>query len=101
MTSSFLPNLFVHIALALLSLLVFGLQFIRYRKSHHLIFAIAVPCTLLLYVWDNPVFFYSLGVGEAVAIILALIFAVTIDRNKDSVQDETDEHQEGSEEDEL
>ena len=101
MTSSFLPNISVHIVLALLSLLVFGLQFIRYRKSYHLILAIATPCTLLVYVWDNPLFFYSLGAGEGVLFILAMIFANTIDRSKDAVQDETEEQQNQSEEDEL
>ena len=100
MTISFLPNIFVQIMLVLICFLVFGLQFIRYRKSHHLILAIAVPCTLLLYLWDNPVFFYSMGVAEATAVILALIFANTIDRDRKSVSDD-EENSVSTEEDEL
>ncbi|MEE5993378.1 MAG: hypothetical protein V3G42_09070 [Oscillospiraceae bacterium] len=99
MTGSFLPNIFIQIVLSLLCFLVFGLQFIRYRKSHHLILAIAVPCTLFLYLWDNPGFFYSMGVAEAIALVLALIFANTIDRDKKTKQDE-EENSGNREEDE-
>ena len=91
MTNSFLPNISIQIILSLLGFLVFRLQFIRYRKSQHLILAIASPCILLLYLWDNPVFFYSLGVAEATAFILAMIFAGTIDRDKKSEQDESED----------
>ena len=99
MITSYLPNILIQIILSLLSLLVFGLQFIRYRKSQYLIFAIAVPCTLLLYLWDDPVFFYSLGVAELTAVVLALLFANTIDRDKNSSQDD-EKYSGNSEEDE-
>ena len=100
MTGSYLPNISIQIILSLLSLLVFGLQYIRYRKSYYLIFAVAVPCTLLLYLWDNPVFFYSMGMAELTAVVLAFLFANTIDKDKTSPQDE-EELSGNSEEDEL
>lgn len=84
MDNSFFPiSMTMHIILALLALLVFGMQFIRYRKSHHLILAIALPCTLLPYLTDNQTFFYTIGVFEGVALILAAILSQTIDRDKE------------------
>lgn len=73
----------LHIILALLAFLVFGLQFIRFRKSHHLILAIALPCTLLPYLSPDKTLFYAVGVGEAMALVLALLFSQTIDRDKE------------------
>ena len=75
----------LHIILALLAFLVFGLQFIRFRKSHHLLLAIALPCTLLPYRSENKTLFYAVGVGEAMALVLALLFSQTIDRDKEPV----------------
>ena len=83
MDNSFFPiSLTMHIILALLALLVFGMQFIRFRKSHHLVLAIALPCTLLPYLSDNQTFFYTVGVFEGVALLLAAILAQTLDRDK-------------------
>jgi hypothetical protein len=83
MENSLFPIKFqVHIVLALLALLVFGLQFIRFRKSHHLVLAIAFPCTLLPYLTDNMTFFYMVGLGEAAALLMALIMAKTVDKPK-------------------
>lgn len=82
MDNSFFPiSLTLHIILALLALLVFGMQFIRYRKSHHLVLAIALPCTLLPYLSDNQTFFYIIGVFEFAALILSAILSHTVDRD--------------------
>ena len=83
MDNSYFPiRIEVHLILALLALLVFGMQFIRFRKSHHLVLAIALPCTLLPYLFDNQTFFYTVGVAEGAALVLSLILAYTIDRDK-------------------
>lgn len=83
MDNSLFPiHMGMHIVLGLLALLVFGLQFIRYRKSHHLVMAIALPCTLLPYLVDSMSFFYALGVVEFIALIAAFVLSVTVDRNK-------------------
>ncbi len=75
----------MHIAFALIALLVFGLQFIRTRKKYYLLLAIAIPCSLLPYLWeDNKMFFYWIGIGEAVALIGAFILARTVDRDKEA-----------------
>ena len=84
----------MHIFLGMLALLVFGLQFIRYRKSHHLVLAIALPCTLLPYLTDNINFFYGVGVAEFAALILSFILSITVDRNKNTepAESEQEEH---------
>ena len=83
MDNSFFPISFtLHIVLALLALLVFGIQFIRFRKGHHLVLAIALPCTLLPYLSDNQTFFYMVGVFEGAALLLAAILSQTLDRDK-------------------
>ena len=83
MDNSFFPISFtLHIVLALLALLVFGIQFIRFRKGHHLVLAIALPCTLLPYLSDNQLFFYMVGVFEGAALLLAAILSQTLDRDK-------------------
>ena len=73
----------VHIIYALISLFVFGMQFIRLRKKYHLVLAIAVPASLLAYVIDSRAFFYALGIAEGAALIAALVLAKTVDRDKD------------------
>lgn len=99
MDNSFFPiSMGLHITLALLALLVFGMQFIRYRKSHHLILAIALPCTLLPYLSDNQTFFYMVGVFEGVALILAAILSQTLDR--DRTENDAADAQEDADEDE-
>lgn len=81
----------MHIFLGLLALLIFGLQFIRYRKWHHLILAIAMPCTLLPYLINSMDFFYGLGTAEFAALILSFILAVTVDRKKASASESKEE----------
>ena len=83
MDNSFFPmDMKWHIILALLALLVFGMQFIRYRKAHHLVLAIALPCTLLPYLSESQTFFYTVGAFEGAALLLAFILAHTVDRDK-------------------
>ena len=90
MDNTFFPmDIKWHIALALLALLVFGMQFIRYRKSHHLVLAIALPCTLLPYLSGSQTFFYTVGAFEGAALILALILSQTVDRDKPQKSDKS------------
>lgn len=92
MDNSYFPiKLGVHVVLALLALLVFGMQFIRFRKSHHLILAIALPCTLLPYLSDHKTFFYAVGIGETAALLLALILSQTIDKRNPALTAATTE----------
>ena len=104
MDNSFFPiSMTLHIILALLALLVFGMQFIRFRKSHHLVLAIALPCTLLPYLSGNQTFFYLIGVFEGVALILAAVLSQTVDCDKEPAEaaagseDDAEEEEEDSE----
>ena len=92
MSNSYFPiRLGVHLLLALLALLVFGMQFIRFRKSHYLVLAIALPCTLLPYLSDSTPFFYTVGVAEFVALIASFILSNTVDRDKSEQITDTQE----------
>lgn len=92
MSNSYFPiRLGVHLLLAMLALLVFGMQFIRFRKSHYLVLAIALPCTLLPYLSDSTTFFYTVGVAEFVALIASFILSNTVDRDKSEQITDTQE----------
>lgn len=97
MENSLFPiKLGIHIVFALAALLVFGLQFLRYRKKYHLVLAVAIPLTLLPYLAeDNMSLFYAVGVVDALALIGALILAKTVDRDPET---ETDAEEATSEE---
>ena len=82
-TSYFPIRIELHIVLALLAFLVFGLQFIRYHKSHHLILAIALPCTLLPYLSESKTLFYAVGIGELAALALSCFLSQTVDKEKE------------------
>ncbi|MBR3630888.1 MAG: hypothetical protein IKN55_10545 [Oscillospiraceae bacterium] len=91
----------LHIVLALLAFLVFGLQFIRFHKSHHLVLAIALPCTLLPYLSQNKTLFYAVGIAELIALVGACVLANTVDRDKEAVAAEDGEQDTASQEDET
>lgn len=78
----------VHIVFALVSLIIFGMQFIRLRKKYYLVLALAIPCSLLAYVIPGSTFFCCLGVAEAAAMLVALILAKTVDRDKSKPQED-------------
>lgn len=98
-----------HVFLALLAFLVFGIQFVRYRKSHYLLLAIAFPCTLLPYLdQSNMSLFYGVGVFEFIAFIASAILSVTIDKDKQPVkisenpdQDDLEQKKQDSQEGDL
>ena len=92
MENSFYPIHFgMHIILALLALLVFGLQFLRFRKIHHLILAIALPCTLLPYVAPSQTFFYGVGIAELAALVVSFVLAQTVDRDKGDDEEDAED----------
>ncbi len=87
----------MHIGFALAALLVFGLQFIRLRKYYYLVLAVAMPCSLLAYVFDNTTFFYALGIAEAAALLLAFVLSKTVDRDRDTGIEAASEESDASE----
>ncbi len=57
------------------------IQFIRMRRMYQLVFAVAVPATLLLYINESRTWFYGIGVFELVMLILAIV-TVCIDHTR-------------------
>lgn len=84
MTNIYFPIRFeVHIVLTLLAILIFGLQFIRFRRPKYLILAIILPITLLPYAVTTKTMFYTVGIAEAVGLLACLVLH-TLDVRKDN-----------------
>ncbi|MDE5885052.1 MAG: hypothetical protein K2H29_08285 [Oscillospiraceae bacterium] len=82
-----------HIILAVIALIVFIIQFVRYRKSHYLLLAVAFPCSLLPYLnQENLMLFHGVGIFEFTALILSAILSVTIDKDKQSARNSGNSH---------
>ncbi|MDE6730106.1 MAG: hypothetical protein K2J71_04950, partial [Oscillospiraceae bacterium] len=92
-----------HVILAVIALLVFVIQFVRYRKSHYLLLAVAFPCSLLPYLNpENLTLFHGVGVFEFAALMLSAILSVTIDKDKKSAENsENSENLNNSGEEEI
>lgn len=87
-----------HIVFCVVAFVFFLFQFIRLRRSHQLIFAIAIPASLLIYVRPaDSDWFYGVGLFEAVlllgAVVLSLIDVIFRRRKADSVLPEPREEQ--------
>lgn len=63
----------MHIALAVISVIFFAYRFATQKRPFQLIFAIAVPLSLALWISDNKTLFYCIGLIEFILILAALI----------------------------
>ena len=63
----------MHIALAIISVIFFAYRFATQKRPFQLIFAIAVPLSLALWISDNKTLFYCIGLIEFILILAALI----------------------------
>ena len=63
----------VHIALAVISVIFFAYRFAVQKRPFQLIFAVAVPISLALWLSDNKTLFYAIGAVEFVLILAAVI----------------------------
>lgn len=71
-----------HLIFAIVAGVFFLIQFIRHRKPYQLIFAIAIPASLLIYIDEtSKTLFNTVGAFELVmilgAIVLTIVFHVT------------------------
>lgn len=71
-----------HIILSLAALLVFGLQFVRFRKPRFLILAVILPITMIPHFVNSRLLFNIIGVIEAVCLAVVCILYIT-----DSIKD--------------
>lgn len=86
-----------HIVFCAVAFAFFLFQFIRLRRPHQLIFAIAIPASLLIYIRPaDSDWFYGVGLFEAVLILGAIVLSI-IDgfrrRKADPVPPEPQEEQ--------
>lgn len=68
----------LHLALAVISVIFFSYRFAVQKKPFQLIFAIAVPLSLLLWVSNNKTLFYTVGIIELILIITALFTSIFV-----------------------
>ena len=63
----------MHLSLVIISIIFFSYRFAVQKKPFQLIFAIAPPISLLLWVSENKTLFYTVGIIEFILILAALI----------------------------
>ncbi|SHM52976.1 hypothetical protein [Ruminococcus flavefaciens] len=68
----------LHLALAVISVIFFSYRFAVQKKPFQLIFAIAVPLSLLLWVSNNKTLFYTVGIIELILIVTALFTSIFV-----------------------
>lgn len=70
-----------HIIFCIIATILFLLQFIRTKRWYQLLMAIAVPCSLLIYINpENEYVYYGVGVLEGVALLTALVLNIVQSR---------------------
>lgn len=84
------PNLFpfpfkIHIGFVIIAFIFFALRFIFEKKLYQLIFAVAVPLSLLLWISESKTWFYTVGVVELVLMIAALVSSM-FKKKKDTAE---------------
>lgn len=72
------PNLFpfpfgLHLVFCAIALIFFGWRFSEQKKPFQVIFAIAIPLSLAIWLNDSRTWFYTLGIIEVVLILAALV----------------------------
>ena len=81
-TSIFPIGMEKHIIFCAIAAVFFILQFIRNKYWYELVLAAAVLCSLLVYVNESTVWFYGVGVLEAVLLLTAIVVYVVQYRKK-------------------
>ncbi|MCM1528499.1 MAG: hypothetical protein NC093_00720 [Alistipes sp.] len=83
------PNLFpfsfkLHLVFCAIALIFFGWRFSAQKKPFQLIFAIAIPLSLAIWLNDNKTWFYTLGIIEVILILAAIVSCFIFKGKKDS-----------------
>lgn len=66
-----------HIIFCIIATILFLLQFVRTKRWYQLLMAIAVPCSLLIYINpENEYIYYGIGVMEGVMLLAALVLNI-------------------------
>ncbi|MBR5514507.1 MAG: hypothetical protein IKV85_11080 [Ruminococcus sp.] len=72
------PNLFpfpfeLHIGFSIVAFVFFMLRYFFDKRPFQLIFALAIPFSLTLWLSDNKIWFYTVGAIELLLIVIAII----------------------------
>ncbi|MDY4414672.1 MAG: hypothetical protein SPE43_09970 [Ruminococcus sp.] len=75
------PNLFPfpfqhHLIFCCVALVFFVFLYMKYKKPHQLIMAIAIPFSLVLWISTSRVLFYAVGIIEVILLITALVLNI-------------------------
>lgn len=74
-----------HLIFCAIALVFFLFQYIRQKNRYPLVFAVAIPATLLVYVSENKTWFTAIGLLELALLILAAVLYV-LDRRRAKTQ---------------
>lgn len=99
----------MHLILSVISVFFFGYRFAVQKRPYQLIFAIAVPLSMTIWISNNRTFFYILGLVELILIASALILSIAIKPKEkagkadasEETSDERSEEEDGDEDDDT
>lgn len=75
------PNLFPfpfphHLVFCCIAMVFFGYLYMKYKKPHQLIMAIAIPFSLVIWISESRTLFYTVGIIEVLFLITALLLHI-------------------------
>ncbi|MDR0918063.1 MAG: hypothetical protein LBM93_02260 [Oscillospiraceae bacterium] len=70
-----------HLIFAIFCAIFFMAQYARLKYKYHIIMAFAIPLSLLVYIAENKVFFYAIGITELVLLIVCAV-NISVERKK-------------------
>lgn len=75
------PNLFPfpfqhHLIFCCIAMVFFVYLYVKYRKPHQLVMAIAIPLTLALWISESRMLFYAIGIIEVLMLITAFVLSI-------------------------
>ena len=79
-----------HVVLSILAFVICLIMFIRKKKYYHLVLALALPASLLVYATKTQAGFSVVGLTVAIAMIGAVVLEYTVDRDKESSKELTE-----------
>lgn len=79
-----------HLVFVAVAFVFFLIQFIRVRYKYQLVMAVAVAVTMLIYVKDSKMWFYSVGLIEFGLLLIALVAAIVEKKSRKELAEGTD-----------
>lgn len=75
------PNLFPfpfqhHLIFCCIAMVFFAYLYVKYKKPHQLVMAIAIPLTLVLWISESRMLFYAIGIIEVLMLITAFVLSI-------------------------